>query len=53
MGIEEEEFQIKSIYNIFNKIIADNFPNLEKEIPVRVHEAYRTPNRHNQNRTSP
>jgi hypothetical protein len=41
MGIEErEEVQPKGICNIFNKIITENFPNLEK-----VQEASRTPNR--------
>jgi hypothetical protein len=32
MGIEEgEEIQTKSTHSLFNKIIAENFPNLEKE----------------------
>ena len=30
--------------NIFNKII-ENFPNLKKEMPINIQEAYRTPNR--------
>jgi hypothetical protein len=30
MGIEEEEVQFKEICNIFNKIITENFPKLEK-----------------------
>jgi hypothetical protein len=31
MGIEEgEEVQTKGMHNIFNKIIMENFPNLEK-----------------------
>jgi hypothetical protein len=35
MGIEEgEEVQVKGIHNIFNKIITENFPNLEKTMPV-------------------
>jgi septal ring factor EnvC (AmiA/AmiB activator) len=34
MGIEEgEEVQAKVIHDIFNKIIAEIFPNLEKEPP--------------------
>jgi archaeosine-15-forming tRNA-guanine transglycosylase len=46
MGIEEgEEVQAKGMHNIFNKIITENFPNLEKSIPIQVHEASRTPNR--------
>jgi hypothetical protein len=37
MGIKEgEEVQAKSIHNIFNKIITDDFPNLEKEMPIQV-----------------
>jgi chromosome segregation ATPase len=53
-GIEEgEEVQAKGIHNIFNKIITENFPNLEKAMPIQVQEASRTPNRFNQNRTSP
>jgi archaeosine-15-forming tRNA-guanine transglycosylase len=35
MGIEErEEVQAKGICNIFNKIIIENFPNLEKAISI-------------------
>jgi hypothetical protein len=46
MGIEEgEEVQAKGIHNIFNKIITENFPNLEKVMPIQVQEASRTPNR--------
>lgn len=30
--------------NIFNKILEENFSNLDKEMPVQVQEAYRTPN---------
>jgi hypothetical protein len=38
---------------MFNKIIAENFPNLEKELLIQVQETSRTPNRLEQNRTSP
>jgi hypothetical protein len=52
-GIEEGEYvQGKGINNIFNKIITENFSNLRKEMPIQVQEASRTPNRHDQNRTS-
>jgi hypothetical protein len=35
MGIEEgEEVQAKGMHNIFNKIIIENFPNLEKSVPI-------------------
>jgi hypothetical protein len=36
MGIEEEEVQAKGIRNIFNKIITENFQNLEKAMPIQV-----------------
>jgi chromosome segregation ATPase len=37
MGIEEgEELQAKGIHNIFNKIIKENFPNVEKTMPIQV-----------------
>jgi hypothetical protein len=53
-GIKErEEVQPKGIHNIFNQIITENFPNLKKELPIQVQEASRTPNRLDQNRTSP
>jgi hypothetical protein len=42
MGIEEGE----------NKIIKENFQNLEKTMPIQVQEASRTPNRHDKNRTN-
>jgi hypothetical protein len=32
MGIEEEEEQATGIHYIFNKIIAENFPNLERQL---------------------
>jgi hypothetical protein len=40
------------MHNIFNKIITENFPNLEKSMPIQVQEASRTPNRPDQNRTT-
>jgi hypothetical protein len=52
MGIEEKEVQAKGIHNIFNKIVTENLPNLEKVLPIQVQEASSTPNRLNQNRTS-
>jgi hypothetical protein len=37
MGIEEgEEVQVKEMCDIFNKIITENFPNLEKSMPIQV-----------------
>jgi hypothetical protein len=45
--------QAKGICNIFNKIITKNFPYLEKTMHIQEHEAFRTPNRLDQNRTTP
>jgi hypothetical protein len=44
---------MKRIYNIFNKILIENFPNLKKDLPIQVQEASRKPSRLDQNRTSP
>ena len=53
IGIDEnEDFQLKGPANIFNKIIQENSPNLKKEMPMNVQEAYRTPNRLDQKRNS-
>ena len=53
IGIEEsEDSQLKGPVNIFNKIIGENFPNLKKEMPMNIPEAYRTPNRLDQKRNS-
>jgi hypothetical protein len=51
MGIEEgEEVQAKGMHNVLNIIITENFLNQEKSIPVQMQEAFRTPNRPDQNR---
>jgi hypothetical protein len=39
-----EEFQVKGPENIFNKIIEENFRNLNKEMPIKTQKANRTPN---------
>jgi hypothetical protein len=52
-GCQEEVVQAKGIDNIFNKIIAENFLNLKKELCFQVQETSRTPNRLYQNRISP
>jgi hypothetical protein len=41
------------VRNIFNKIITENFPNLEKDIPIQMQEVSKTTNRPDQNRTTP
>jgi hypothetical protein len=54
MGVEEGEvIQTKGIDNLFNKIIAENFPNLVKERVNQVQEAYRTPNTQEQKGNTP
>jgi hypothetical protein len=53
MGIEGEEVQAKGMCNIFNKIITENFPDLQKTMPIEVQEASRKPNRLDQNKTTP
>jgi chromosome segregation ATPase len=54
MSIEEgEEVQTKGIHNIFNKMITENFPSLEKTMLIQVQEASRTTNRLDQNITTP
>ena len=53
IGVDEnEDFQLKGLVNIFNKIIEENFPNLKKEMPMNIQESYRTPNRLDQKRNS-
>ena len=53
IGIEEnEDSQLKGPENVFNKIIEENFPNLKKEMAIKVQEAYRTPNKWDQKRKS-
>ena len=39
--------------NIFNIIIEENLPNLKKEVPIKLQEAYRITNRLDQTRDSP
>jgi hypothetical protein len=49
---ENEDFQLKWPVNIFNKIIEENFPNLKKEMPMSIQEAYKTPYRLDHKRNS-
>jgi hypothetical protein len=54
MGIEErEEVEAKGICNTFNKIITENFPNLEKSMPIQVQAASGTPKRPEEHRDTP
>ena len=53
IGIEEsEDSQVKIPVNISNIIIEEKFPNIKKEMPVNIQEAYRTPNRLDQKNSS-
>jgi hypothetical protein len=36
---ENEDFQLKGSENVFNKIIQENFPNLKKEMDLKVQES--------------
>jgi hypothetical protein len=46
VGIEEgEETQVKDTENISNKIVEKKFPIIKNRVPIKVQEAYRTPNR--------
>ena len=38
---------------MFNKIIGENFPNLEKNMSIKIQDAYRTSNRLDQKKKSP
>jgi hypothetical protein len=38
MGIEVEVVQAKEIHNIFNKIVTENFLNLEKTMTIQVQD---------------
>ena len=55
IGPEEgEKIQVKNIEKILStKITEENFPNLKKEMPLKVQETYRTPNRLDQKRNFP
>jgi hypothetical protein len=53
IGVDENEnSQLKGTAIIFNKIIEQKFPNLKKEMPMNIQEAYRTPKRLDQKRNS-
>ena len=52
IGVPEEE-QKKGYENIFDEIIVENFPNMEKEIVSQASEAQRVPYRINPRRNTP
>ena len=47
IGVSEEEEKKKGYEKIFEEIIVENFPNMEKEIVNQVKEAQRVPYRIN------
>ena len=51
--VPEEEEKKKGYDKIFEEIIVENFPNMEKEIVNQVQEAQRVPNRVNPRRNTP
>ena len=50
IGVPEEEEEKKVYEKIFEEIIVENFPNMEKEIVNQVQEAQRVPYRINPRR---
>ena len=52
-GVPEEEEKKKGYEKIFEEIIVENFPNMEKEIANQVQEAQRVPYRINPRRNMP
>jgi len=53
IGVPEEEEKKKGYEKIFEEIIVENFPNMEKEIVNQVQEAQRVPYRINPRRNTP
>ena len=53
IGVPEEEEKKKGYEEIFEEIIVENFPNMEKEIVNQVREAQKVPYRINQRRNMP
>ena len=51
IGVPEEEEKNKGYDKIFEEIIVENFPNMEKEIINQVQEEQRVPYRINQGET--
>ena len=52
IGISGEEERERGIEGIFEQIIAENFPNLGREISIQVQEIDRTPLKINKNRST-
>ena len=52
IGVPKEEEKKKMYEKIYEEIIVENFPNMEKEIVNKVQEAQRVPYRINRRSTS-
>lgn len=50
--VEKGESQINCKSQIFNRITEENFPKLRKDLPIKIQEAHRPPNRQGQKRNS-
>ena len=50
IGVPESEEREKGIKNVFEEIMAENFPNLQKETDIQAQEAQKVPNKINPNR---
>jgi len=53
IGVPEKEEKKKRYEKIFEKIVVENLPNMEKEIVSQVHEAQGVPYRINPRRNTP
>uniref|UniRef100_A0A5F9DLU6 L1 transposable element RRM domain-containing protein n=1 Tax=Oryctolagus cuniculus TaxID=9986 RepID=A0A5F9DLU6_RABIT len=53
LGVPEGMEREKGLEGLFSEILAKNFPGLEKDREILVQEAHRTPNKHDQKRSSP
>ena len=53
IGVSEEEEKEKGYEKIFEEMIVENFPNMEKEIVNQVQEAQRVPYRKHPRRNTP
>nr|KAF6501048.1 hypothetical protein HJG59_008036 [Molossus molossus] len=53
LGVPEGEEREQEIENLFETIMAENFPNLVKETNIQVQEAQRVPNKMNPKRPTP
>uniref|UniRef100_A0A5F9DRC2 L1 transposable element RRM domain-containing protein n=1 Tax=Oryctolagus cuniculus TaxID=9986 RepID=A0A5F9DRC2_RABIT len=53
LGVPEGMEREKGLKGLFSKILAENFPGLEKDRDILVQDAHRIPNKHDQKRSSP